>query len=61
MRSYIFTARERQVIRRFLDGVVERDDPLLMVVVSRVKRFANLRSDVDLYVRLREAVATGTT
>ncbi|MGB9693743.1 MAG: hypothetical protein ACPLYF_02755 [Fervidobacterium sp.] len=58
MRSYIFTERERQIIRRFLDGMVERDDPLLMVILSRVKRFAELRNDVDLYVRLREAVST---
>jgi hypothetical protein len=61
MRSYIFTARERGIIRRFLDGMVERDDPLLMVILSRIKRFADLRNDVDLYVRLRESVSTAST
>jgi hypothetical protein len=56
----MFTARERQVIRSFLDGMVERDDPLLMVILSRIKTFSDLRNDVDLYVRLREAIATHT-
>jgi hypothetical protein len=61
MRSYIFTKREREIIRSFLDGTVERDDPLLMVILSRIKGFTDLRSDVDLYVRLREAVSTTST
>jgi hypothetical protein len=57
MRSYIFTTRERQVIRSFLDSGVKRDDPLLMVVLSRIKGFKNLAMDIELYRRLTEAVA----
>jgi hypothetical protein len=61
MRTYIFTEKERRKIRSFLDGTASRrDDPLLMVVLSRVRGFANLRNDVDLYIRLREAISAKT-
>ena len=57
MRSYIFTQRERRTIRGFLGNTVARDDPLLMVILTRVKGFTDLRGDVELYAALRKAVA----
>jgi hypothetical protein len=58
MRTYIFTEKERTAISGFLNGSTPRDDPALMTVIYRIKSFKNLTSDVDLYVRLREAIAT---
>jgi len=60
MRSYIFTERERRIIRGFLEGNVKSSDPGLMVIVSRLKGFTNLAEDVELYLRLREAVSTAS-
>ena len=61
MRTYIFTRRERQIIINFLLGSIPRSDPNLMVILSRIKTFSDLSSDVDLYSRLREAVTASTT
>jgi hypothetical protein len=58
MRSYVFTEKERKAIRGFMDGSVPRDNPVLMVVLSRVKSFKDLAADVDLYVRVRKTVST---
>ena len=56
MRAYIFTDRERAIVERFLH-TGERPKGLKMIVY-RTRNFGRLSSDVDLYVRLREAVAT---
>jgi hypothetical protein len=61
MRTYIFTDFERQIIRRFLDGSVSRSDSNLMNILSRIRKFENLSSDVEFYVRLRKAVSTVST
>jgi len=61
MRTYIFTAKERQTIRSFLNGTGPRDDPILMTTLSRIRGFKDLASDVELYLRLREAITTGAT
>jgi hypothetical protein len=61
MRSYIFTQNEREIIRRFFDGSVSRSDPNLMNILSRVRNFKNLASDVELYRMLREAVTAAST
>ena len=58
MRSYIFTKAERAIVNGFLNGEIERADPRVQVILSRLKAFTNLASDVDLYVRLREAIST---
>jgi hypothetical protein len=58
MRSYIFTERERKIIQGFLSGKVKSGDPGLMVIVSRLKSFTDLAGDVELYIRLREAIST---
>jgi len=56
MRSYIFTAREREIVRKFLKGEIPRNDPAVEQLRSRLKAFTDLVADVDLYVRLKEAV-----
>jgi hypothetical protein len=61
MRSYIFTKKERQVIRGFFEGSISRSDPNLMNILSRIRNFRDLSSDVDLYIRLRKAVGTAST
>jgi hypothetical protein len=61
MRSYIFTERERRIIQGFLSGTVKGKDPGLMVIVSRLKSFSNLAKDVELYIRLREAISAAST
>ncbi|MBN1245498.1 hypothetical protein JXA31_07890 [Candidatus Bathyarchaeota archaeon] len=60
MRTYIFTKSERQTIINFLIGTINRSDPNLMVIISRIKSFSDLSHDIDLYARLREAVTTNT-
>jgi len=58
MRSYVFTKAERTVVKRFLNHEVDRTDSRVQVILSRLKAFTDLAADIDLYVRLREAVAT---
>ncbi|MEM3577400.1 MAG: hypothetical protein QXX51_02980 [Candidatus Bathyarchaeia archaeon] len=58
MRSYIFTKKERTVIKNFLNKTAPRDDPLLMVILSRIKTFKDLASDIELYLALRKAIST---
>jgi hypothetical protein len=59
MRSYIFTERERRIIREFLTS--GKKDPGIMVIITRVRKFANLAKDVELYIRLREAISATST
>jgi hypothetical protein len=58
MYSRIFTRREKDTIKGFLNGSVRRDDPLLMVILSRIKNFKDLAGDVSLYVALAKTKAT---
>jgi hypothetical protein len=58
LRSYIFTPKERRAIEAFLEGKLKVTDHLLSQVRTRLKQFTRLRNDVELYIRLREAVAT---
>lgn len=60
MRTYIFTKKERQTIINFLIGSIPRSNPNLIVVICRMKHFADLASDIDLYNKLRETIATNT-
>jgi hypothetical protein len=57
MRTYIFTPREREVIRGFLKGKVAAKDHAVRVITSRVRVFKELSSDVDLYLELRRRLA----
>jgi hypothetical protein len=54
MRSYIFTEREREIIRKFLKGEIPRNDPAVEQLRSRLKGFSELAADVDLYVKMKE-------
>jgi hypothetical protein len=56
MRSYIFTPLERERIKAFLEGKVSSRDTLIKKIRFRVRKFNVLSGDVDLYLRLREAV-----
>ena len=53
MRSYIFTSRERGLVRKALDKRIRLRDRRLHVVMSRLRHFKELAGDVELYVRLR--------
>lgn len=53
MRSYIFTSRERETIRMFLDGKIPVTNHLLSQIRTRVKKLKGLSGDVDLYLQLR--------
>jgi len=53
MRSYIFTERERTLILRVLDKRISLKDRSLDVILSRLRHFKELASDVELYMRLR--------
>ena len=59
MRSYIFTRLERERIRGFLEGRVPANDSLIAKIRFRMKTFRDLAEDVELYLRLREAISTG--
>ena len=61
MRSYIFTDRERRIIRDFLEGRRNIKDRALSVILTRVKSFKYLASDVELYLRLRKAITANPT
>jgi hypothetical protein len=61
MRSYIFTRKERKAINGFFAGNVRLGDDIMRQIVSRLRSFDGLSGDVDLYVRLREAVSAVST
>jgi hypothetical protein len=57
MRSYIFTALERRVLRGWLNGELTLKDVRLQKVLSRVRLFKVLAGDVDLYLKVRSRLA----
>jgi hypothetical protein len=60
MRTYIFTSKERKVIRSFLEGSLPRSDPYLMVILSRVRGSKELPADIELFGRLAKTMSTAT-
>jgi hypothetical protein len=60
MRSYIFTPKEREFIHGFLEGRVRIGEEIMRQIVHRLRTFDDLAGDVELYLRLREAVATAS-
>lgn len=52
MRSYIFTARERALLRKWLSKG-ERAETLDMIL-HRVRHFKDLEKDVELYFAVKE-------
>ena len=61
MRSYIFTPKEREVINGFFEGDIELGDDIMRQIVYRMRIFEDLAGDVELYLRLREAITTTST
>jgi hypothetical protein len=61
MRSYIFTPKERQVIQGFFEGKVKLGDDIMRQIALRLRTFTDLARDVELYLRLREAITTNPT
>ena len=55
MRSYIFTNRERRVLKEWLESKQKTENKdCLDTVLSRVKHSADLRNDVLLYNKVCE-------
>jgi len=55
MREYVFTALERQRLKRFLAG--EKNKPILNIL-SRIRVSRVLAGDIQLYLKVREAMKT---
>ena len=53
MRSYIFTAKERALIRRILNKQISLRNKTFRVIIFRIRHFKELAGDVELYIRLR--------
>ena len=56
MRSYIFTERERKTIFQYLYTPTETKNKDINTLKSRIKHFDLLPKDIELYIRLREAM-----
>jgi hypothetical protein len=52
MRSYIFTAVERESVDLLLKGMIRSSDPKVAYILSRVRSFKDLARDVDLYLKV---------
>jgi len=61
MRTYIFTALERKILDRWLNGEITLKDIRLRKILSRIRLFTDLSSDVDLYVAVRRGLAESIT
>jgi hypothetical protein len=57
MRTYIFTDLERRILNKWLNGQLTLKDIRLQKVLSRVRLFKALASDVDLFIRVRSRLA----
>ena len=56
MRSYIFTERERKTILQYLYTPTETKNKDISALKSRIKHFKLLPKDIELYIRLTEAM-----
>jgi hypothetical protein len=61
MRSYIFTDLERKVLKSWLNGELSLKDIRLQKVLSRIRLFKALASDVELYLAIRRKIAEPKT
>jgi hypothetical protein len=52
MRSYIFTSRERNLLRKWLNEAEKAET--LDMILHRVKHFKDLEKDVELYLTVKE-------
>jgi hypothetical protein len=57
MRTYIFTDLERRVLNEWLSGALTQKDMRVQRVLSRVRLFSTLASDIDLFMRVRSRLA----
>jgi len=57
MRTYIFTSFEKKILTEWLNGEIPRGDIRVRKILSRIRLFKNLASDVELYLIVREAVS----
>ena len=60
MRSYIFTKKERNDILQFLYTPTEAKNAGIRTIKSRVRHFSQLPKDIELYMRLTEAMEMDT-
>jgi hypothetical protein len=61
MRSYIFTDLERKVLKGWLSGELTLKDIRLQKVLSRIRLFKALASDVELYLEARRRLTKPKT
>ena len=53
MRTYIFTKLERSILDGWLKGEIDWHDIRLRKILSRIRLFKDLSSDVELYLAVR--------
>jgi hypothetical protein len=56
LKTRIFTPRERELLSQFFAGKLRAKHPLVSQIRTRVKKFDELASDVQLYLRIRNFV-----
>ena len=56
MRSYIFTERERKIVLQYLYTPNETKNNGIRHVKSRSRHYTQLPKDIELYLRLTEAM-----
>jgi hypothetical protein len=61
MRTYIFTPLERKIIKGWLKGEISLSDIRLRKILSRVRLFKKLASDVELYLAVSRRLAEPET
>jgi hypothetical protein len=61
MRTYIFTALERKILKGWLSGEVRLSDIRLRKILSRIRLFKELASDVELYLAVIRRLAEPKT
>lgn len=60
MRSYIFTKRERKILRAWLRSEADVKVNDVAMTLSRVKHFTDLRNDVLLYIKICQKLGIPT-
>jgi len=57
MRTYIFTDLEKGILRSWLNGEISSGDIRVRKILSRVRLFSELASDLELYLEVRRRLA----
>jgi len=58
MRTYIFSPREKEALKKYLDGT-EKNTLLLRVLLSRIRNADLLEEDVVLFLKVRKKLKEG--